>query len=304
MRRRGLAVAAKAAPAITIICRSGNQGVALRRFARKIASPWVVAISDLRVEGDVMKKLAGIAALAAVWGSLFPSTASAMHTVDLTGTIVSQTHPGADPNISVGDQLHLQASFNDIAAPVWGSFGYRIAFLYGSPFSLTLNGLSWPFVNEVNDGFPLYTYNYDVTDAAGNLTERSFGFGAPAVIFQGRKVLGVAGLMVATDSNATPLLDLGSNTGEGEDDFFNDFAGAPIQHASFFTPAALSTTFQIRDAQGLYGNTYATPGFTGVWDLADSVVTDLPEPSTWAMMLLGLGSVGALARRRRAGRTA
>jgi hypothetical protein len=31
-------------------------------------------------------------------------------------------------------------------------------------------------------------------------------------------------------------------------------------------------------------------------------VQAIPEPTTWAMMILGFGAVGAVARRRRAGR--
>lgn len=57
-------------------------------------------------------------------------------------------------------------------------------------------------------------------------------------------------------------------------------------------------TFSIFNTD-LYGNTSTPQGFRGVWDLADAVVTGVPEPSTWAMLLLGLLGVGAMLRRRR-----
>lgn len=44
-----------------------------------------------------------------------------------------------------------------------------------------------------------------------------------------------------------------------------------------------------------------TPGSPG-WGQVDNIVTDVtsvPEPATWAMMILGLGGVGATLRRRR-----
>jgi hypothetical protein len=42
--------------------------------------------------------------------------------------------------------------------------------------------------------------------------------------------------------------------------------------------------------------TYASPGLLFV---ADSFTTNVPEPSTWALMLAGMGAVSTLARRRR-----
>jgi hypothetical protein len=45
--------------------------------------------------------------------------------------------------------------------------------------------------------------------------------------------------------------------------------------------------------------TLNTDGATGVWPTANNVVLAVPEPSTYAMLLAGLGFVGLMSRRRR-----
>ena len=52
----------------------------------------------------------------------------------------------------------------------------------------------------------------------------------------------------------------------------------------------------------IYTGTEANPVFTpGVYDFSDGVLTisDVPEPTTWTMMILGIGGVGAMMRRRK-----
>ncbi len=44
----------------------------------------------------------------------------------------------------------------------------------------------------------------------------------------------------------------------------------------------------------------AFPGFTGEWTVNGVAVAAVPEPETYAMLLAGLGLVGAIARRRKA----
>jgi hypothetical protein len=60
----------------------------------------------------------------------------------------------------------------------------------------------------------------------------------------------------------------------------------------------------IHDATNVYFNTYKTPGFKVQWDIPGSSFTEIgsavPEPSLWAMMIIGFGLVGASTRRRKA----
>lgn len=63
-------------------------------------------------------------------------------------------------------------------------------------------------------------------------------------------------------------------------------------------------TFSIQPGNGLYGNTADAGFFLGRWDLEGASVTyhegyaHVPEPTTWALMLLGFAATGAVVRRR------
>jgi hypothetical protein len=80
--------------------------------------------------------------------------------------------------------------------------------------------------------------------------------------------------------------------------------GSPI-------PSSLSLMFSVTsDTAGSWAN-YATPDFKIDWvgskknydlvSLAIPVNNGVPEPATWAMMLVGFGGIGMAMRRRRKG---
>lgn len=50
---------------------------------------------------------------------------------------------------------------------------------------------------------------------------------------------------------------------------------------------------QVNDVAGAYSNNYE------FFDVTVSAVSAVPEPSTWAMMILGFAGVGFMAYRRR-----
>jgi len=77
-------------------------------------------------------------------------------------------------------------------------------------------------------------------------------------------------------------------------------AGDPLLKTFSSVPALLLSGdgFSIFDSTD-YGNTSAPQHFLGSWDLASSIVS-VPEPASWAMMLLGFFGLGAILRRRRA----
>ena len=95
------------------------------------------------------------------------------------------------------------------------------------------------------------------------------GIAAPAILFRDNRVVGLIGHMVPP-TGATPDLR-----------FLN------------FNP-----NFLIGSQQHLYANTYDGAAFRGQWNFGSSIAA-VPEPATWAMLILGFGAIGLAARRRR-----
>src|SRR5438552_677103 len=66
-------------------------------------------------------------------------------------------------------------------------------------------------------------------------------------------------------------------------------------------PAAQSTPLTVHQQIVVFDN--STFGFSSIdFDFAtkDALVSNAPEPATWAMLIAGFGGIGALMRRRRA----
>jgi hypothetical protein len=119
--------------------------------------------------------------------------------------------------------------------------------------------MTWTTTDDLLDGFPFHT-------------EGDREFGLPSIRFAGGKVLGVDGDMMPAGNSIRPLLAMSGGT-----------------------------SFVIEPGEGLYGNIYNSQGFAGVWDLEHSsaILTGIPEPATWAMMIIGFGLIGGALRRRR-----
>jgi len=229
-----------------------------------------------------MRMSAG-AAVVALAVSLGASAAEAGVDFDVYGTVTSQVRPGTDPNISVGDRLHLTAHVSDDRIVKWGDYGYSIAFLYDLPvagadyFHVDLGRLTWGSRDDFTDGEPWY-FRYGPNSAF---------LGGPAIVFNGGEVLGVVGNLFPV-GDGPPVLDLGSVAGFGVDDL--EFG------ISSFRAPELSDRFGIGAPNCEYFNCYPTPGFRGVWSFPTQA--DVPEPATWTLLILGFATVGGSLRRK------
>ncbi len=75
------------------------------------------------------------------------------------------------------------------------------------------------------------------------------------------------------------------------------FATGSVPTAGNWSPFTASYTATAADAGQAITITLNSPGGQGDFD-AVSLTTDVPEPATWAMLIVGFGMVGVSARRR------
>lgn len=236
-----------------------------------------------------MKKMLGAAVAAGVLTFAGSASAAQIYALTLSGTLVSEISSGGviDANLTVDDTITLTARFSSERLIEWGTYGYSLAGFYGlQPTGNEFwridapGGLLWRTQDDIHDGLSFYD-DYDQPSRTQRI---------PAIAIQDGKVIGVAGLMSPAGSSARPEIYLGSSTGSGY---------IPCPGCSeHFTPGSFSSAFAVRAPDGMYGNFYQTQGFNGIWDFAGSSITAVPEPATWAMMIVGFGLVGTVVRRR------
>jgi hypothetical protein len=66
----------------------------------------------------------------------------------------------------------------------------------------------------------------------------------------------------------------------------------------FYTLTGFGSTYQLSISEG---NGWSKPTIYGLTDGGTVTITAVPEPATWAMLILGLGMIGFVARRRSEG---
>lgn len=201
-------------------------------------------------------------ALAMLLATTSVASQAATYFFELTGKVTSQVTSGVDPDIAVGDTVKMTARFDD--SRIFSDGANNYAGFYGLPSSgnhfwnVKLNDLSWYSRDDELDGFP---FDPDPSDSI------DFEIGRP-------------------------YIQLLSGGGVGTPE------GSLIPANSSTIPAFYLATGRIYSGDFLYGNTRSTPGFDVTWDLAGAKLTEVPEPSIWAMTIIGFGMVGAASRKR------
>lgn len=218
-------------------------------------------------------------------------------TLTVHGQLVSQgPGPEIDPNLSLGDPVTASMSFDPNQAMQLGDTGYYLAKL--ATLEVSSDGFPMPFLDIV-DGFPFASQWFMTQcvpyDPDCSIVDAYQEIAAPAVIYKGNQVFGLVGASAPSDSAYGPDYDLGS----GIDWFGNcirDSVGAPyVCDGSGIIQ--LSNQFSIN--YPTYLSEYYTQGFGGVWDFDGARIAGIPEPGTWALMIVGFGGVGAMLRANR-----
>lgn len=198
-------------------------------------------------------------ALAVLLATTSVAGQAATYLIELKGTVTSQVDPGSDPNMTVGDTVTMSSRFTD--ANIFDNGVNRYATFYGLP---TSGDTFW------NVKLNALTWS----SAAEFLDGAPFDFDAndhplsfPLVeLLPGGGIGTPEGLLIPASRNDIPIFDL--------------YRG------------------EIRSGDFLAGNTYQSPGFNVTWDLAGAKFSAVPEPSVWAMTIVGFGLVGAASRKR------
>lgn len=201
-------------------------------------------------------------ALAVLLATASMASQAATYYAELTGTVTSQVNPGADPNIAIGDTVVMRSLFDD--SRIFDNGSLRVASVYGLPTSgaqfwnIKLNDLTWQTSDDEFDGLP-----FDF-DAQGHPLSQPY-----FELLSGGKIGSPFALLTRVNTNEIPS--------------FYSFGGST---ANILAPG------------GLFGNTTETPGFVVTWNLDSAKLLQVPEPSVWAMTIIGFGLVGAASRRR------
>lgn len=207
------------------------------------------------------------AAAAFLWSG--SAQAARYYEVTLKGELVDELgyspwelNTGVDQKLAVGNIVTLSARFS--ADRIFAKGGGFVAGLYGLP---TDGEEFW----RLDVGGLTWNTIHEMYDGFPIYVDDENFYADPSITFAGGKVTGVSGEMVPTWTDTMPVFRLAS--------------------------------FRIEPGEGLYGNTYGTQGFKGTWDYANSsaILSGVPEPTTWAIMIIGFGMTGAairLARRQ------
>ena len=239
-----------------------------------------------------MRAILAFAALAVVTSTGTSATAATV-VAHLDGYIEQQEAPGTDSNLTIGSKVSLNATYNTDNVYSFGDQSYQVAFV--SDFMISAGSYNWITTDETSDGSPVFTYDRYINNDDGSVTTEHHDYGNPVLAIQNGKIIGVTGEFVRTISSTIPGFSTHSSV-SGYDIAYNDAPGLPVVYERA-GDGILRPTFAI-ESNFIYGNTAKTPGFIGRWDFANSSLSGVPEPATWALMVIGFGAVGAAMRKR------
>ncbi|MDP3747922.1 MAG: PEPxxWA-CTERM sorting domain-containing protein [Phenylobacterium sp.] len=249
------------------------------------------------------KLVAPVAAAALLAWAGSASSAS----VVVQGQLVAELgYPYVDPHLSLGDPVTALITFDPYKAIQLGKTGYSLAPM--SALHVSSNGFTMPF-SDIYDHEPIAVQYFETNCEAefgpgcSHTDETRFVTDA-AILYKGSTVIGLIGTSAPSDFDIGPDYDLGSSMDPGPD--ATDYIGwhgyclRQSNSESYDCDGrgnwTATSDFWIKAPT--YTSTYYTQGFRGVWDFDGARIVGIPEPSTWAMMIMGFGLAGAALRRR------
>ncbi len=198
-------------------------------------------------------------ALAVLLATTSAAGHAATYLMELTGTVTSQVNPGSDPNIAVGDTVKMTARFDD--SRIFDNGSGQFATFYGLPTS------GDQFWNVKLNGLTWKSVDEFLDGLPLDFDPLDRALQAPYVsLLAGGGIGTPQGWLIPVDRADTPNFNL--------------------------------ATGRIATENDPYGNPYRTPGFDVTWNLGGAKLVAVPEPSVWAMTIVGFGIVGATSRRR------
>jgi len=202
-------------------------------------------------------------ALALVAMALASSANAARYFAELRGTLTSQVDNSfSDPHLKAGDVLTMKAVFR--AEDV----GFDVA--TGDPANTAWAKLDYPIAGNHYFRIKGGGFTWNASDDINSGPYLDFANGHVTALHAG---------LVEADAADRPGLEASSAV------------------------IGVNGPNSIFDAKNFYNNGYRTPGFIISWDYAGSTfrkIGAVPEPTSWSMMIVGFGAVGAMMRKRRA----
>jgi hypothetical protein len=198
-------------------------------------------------------------ALAVLLATTSAAGQAATYLMELTGAVTSQVDAGSDPNIAVGDTVKMTARFDD--SRIFDNGSGKFATFYGLPTS------GDQFWNVKLNGLTWQSLDEALDGLPLDFDPFDNPLQAPFVPLLAGGGLGTpTGFLSPEDTDKLPTFNL--------------------------------LTGEIRSGNSVDGNTYKTPGFNVSWNLGGAKLVAVPEPSVWALTIVGFGMVGAASRRR------
>ena len=247
-----------------------------------------------------------------------PVAAATMYDITLRGHLISGGGAGAGA-LSVGDTVTFRMVVPLDYTVAWGASGQTVAgsryseiggfgscscgapVWSGARYTLTLG----PYAFYDIDPFDWYGQSKDAFDEnTGEITVNYHRFlGGPAVAFKDGKVTGIwsASELFSEGVGPTNALMVAGGRALPPTGYEAEIPNFGVDE-HVFGPIVPERYFAVNEGGPLspYSLEYDNRAFLGEWDFANSVVliTGVPEPGSWALMILGFGLAGARLRRR------